>query len=111
MGRCRAILGRTMAATRASHSQENGVGPLLQFWRRARNMSQLALATDAEISCRHLSFIETGRANPSRDMVLLLASALDIPLRERNALLLAAGFAPVYGESDMEAPELTAVRS
>jgi transcriptional regulator with XRE-family HTH domain len=74
-------------------------------------MSQLALATDAEISCRHLSFIETGRANPSRDMVLLLASALDIPLRERNALLLAAGFAPVYGESDMEAPELAAVRA
>src|SRR5262245_20796065 len=106
----RAILGPTMPTTRASRGQDGGVGPLLQFWRRTRNLSQLALATDAEISCRHLSFIETGRANPSRDMVLLLASALDIPLRERNALLLAAGFAPVYGESHMEAPELAAVR-
>ena len=71
-----------MPAARASRSPDGSVGPLLQFWRRARNLSQLALAADAEISSRHLSFIETGRANPSREMVMLLASALDIPLRE-----------------------------
>src|SRR5262245_58456765 len=99
-----------MSTARARRDQEGGVGPLLQYWRRARSLSPLALATDAEISPRHLSFIETGRANPSREMVLLLASALDIPLRERNALLLAAGFAPAYTESNMDAPELAAVR-
>lgn len=89
---------------------DSSVGALLQHWRRARQLSQLALATQAEISSRHLSFVETGRANPSRDMVLLLASVLDVPLRERNALLLAAGFAPVYHESNLDAPELAAVR-
>src|SRR5262245_25808301 len=87
------------------------VGALLQHWRKQRHLSQLALATEAEISPRHLCFIETGRAKPSREMVLLLASALDVPLRERNALLLAAGFAPVYAESGLDAPELVAVRS
>ena len=65
----------------------------------------------AEVSPRHLCFLETGRANPSREMVLVLASALDVPLRERNALLLAAGFAPVYSESSMDEPELAAVRA
>ena len=73
--------------------------------------SQLAaLATEAEISPRHLSFVETGRAQPSREMVLRLAGALDVPLRERNALLLAGGFAPVYPESPLDAPVLAAVR-
>jgi len=86
------------------------VGSLLQGFRKARHLSQLALATEAEISARHLCFIETGRANPSRDMVLRLAGVLDVPLRERNALLLAAGFAPVYLESTMDAPQLAAVR-
>jgi len=69
------------------------VGPLFAYWRNLRRMSQLALATEAEVSPRHVSFIESGRSNPSRDMVLLLASVLDVPLRERNRLLAAAGFA------------------
>jgi transcriptional regulator with XRE-family HTH domain len=86
------------------------VGALLQYWRKARQLSQLALATQAQISSRHLCFVETGRANPSRDMVLLLADTLDVPLRERNALLLAAGFAPLYPESKLDAPALGAVR-
>ena len=73
-------------------------------------MSQLALANEAEVSPRHVCFLETGRARPSREMVLLLATALDVPLRERNALLLAAGFAPVYNETNIDAPELGPVR-
>jgi transcriptional regulator with XRE-family HTH domain len=87
------------------------VGALLQHWRKARHLSQLALATEAEISPRHLCFLERGRARPSREMVLLLASVLDVPLRERNALLLAAGFAPVYPESSLGASELGTVKS
>jgi transcriptional regulator with XRE-family HTH domain len=86
------------------------VGPLLQHWRRTRRLSQLALAAEAEVSARHLCFIETGRASPSRAMVLKLAAVLDVPLRERNALLLAAGFAPGYAESPLDAPALAAVR-
>ena len=86
------------------------VGPLLQQWRRSRRLSQLALAAEAAVSIRHLCFIETGRASPSRAMVLKLAEVLDVPLRERNTLLLAAGFAPVYRESALDAPALEAVR-
>lgn len=86
------------------------VGGLLRQWRKSRRLSQLALAAEADVSLRHLCFIETGRARPSRVMVLRLADALDVPLRERNALLLAAGFAPAYRESPMEAPVLAAVR-
>jgi transcriptional regulator with XRE-family HTH domain len=71
------------------------IGPLLQHWRRARQMSQLALGHEADVSPRHVCFLEAGRAKPSREMVLLLADALKVPLRERNALLLAAGFAPL----------------
>jgi transcriptional regulator with XRE-family HTH domain len=85
-------------------------GPLLKHWRNARRLSQLALSAEAAVSLRHLSFIETGRASPSRAMVLKLAEVLDVPLRERNALLLGAGFAPVYQESEMDAPTLAAVR-
>lgn len=88
----------------------SGVGIMLQQWRKSRRLSQLALAAEAAVSLRHLCFIETGRARPSRTMVLRLAEALDIPLRERNALLLAAGFAPVYHESPLDGPELVAVR-
>src|SRR5512132_3816873 len=99
-----------MPEMRRPRSRAGSIGSLLQGWRKTRQLSQLALATHAEISSRHLCFIETGRAQPSREMVLLLASALDVPLRERNALLLAAGFAPVYQESAMDAPELAAVR-
>ena len=82
------------------------VGPLLQHWRKARRLSQLALASEAAVSVRHLCFIETGRSRPSRTMVLRLAEVLDVPLRERNALLLAAGFAPVYQESAFDAPSI-----
>ena len=86
------------------------VGTLLQYWRDARGMSQLALAIEADVSPRHVSFVETGRAKPSREMVLQLATALDVPLRERNGLLLAAGYAPIFLESHLDAPELRAVR-
>jgi len=85
------------------------VGRLFAEWRKTRRLSQLALASDAAISARHLSFIETGRSTPSRDMVLRLASVLEVPLRERNTLLVAAGFAPEYVESQLDAPELAAV--
>ena len=76
----------------------------------ARHLSQLALATEAGISTRHLSFLETGRAQPSREMVQLLAGMLDVPLGERNALLVSAGYAPVYGDRPLGAPELEPVR-
>lgn len=87
------------------------IGPLLQYWRRERKLSQLALAHEANVSPRHVCFLETGRAKPSRDMVLLLADALTVPLRERNALLLAAGFAPMFRESTLDAPELVPVKT
>lgn len=86
------------------------VGTLLAYWRNLRRLSQLALATEADVSPRHLSFIESGRSNPSRDMVLLLARALDVPLRERNTLLEAAGFAAAYRVSELGEPQLVAVR-
>jgi transcriptional regulator with XRE-family HTH domain len=87
------------------------IGPLLQYWRKARQMSQLALATEADVSPRHVCFLETGRAKPSREMVLLLANALQVPLRERNGLLLAAGFAPLFRESSLNDPYLEPVRT
>lgn len=88
----------------------SAVGSLLREWRGVRRMSQLALATAAEVSPRHLSFVETGRAEPSREMVLTLARALDVPLRERNAMLSAAGYAPIYRETRLEAPEMEDMR-
>ena len=84
---------------------------LLRWWRRRRAMSQLELAGRAEVSQRHLSFLELGRAAPSRAMVLRLAAALEVPLRQQNALLMAAGFAPVWQETEFAAPELASVRS
>ncbi len=87
------------------------IGERLRAWRQRRRLSQLDLALEAEISQRHLSFVESGRAAPSREMVLRLAAALDVPLRERNALLLAAGYAPVYPERPLDAPEMAAARS
>lgn len=81
-------------------------GTLLRAWRQRRSLSQLALASEAEISQRHLSFIESGRSVPSRAMIIRLADQLAIPLRERNALLTAAGFAPVYASRDAGDPEL-----
>src|SRR5215510_8993634 len=85
-------------------------GALLREWRQRRNLSQLELATRSAVSVRHLSFIETGRARPSREMVLHLAERLDIPLRDRNQLLLAAGFAPVFGERSLDESEMAPVR-
>lgn len=87
------------------------IGPLLRDWRQRRRRSQLDLALDAEVSTRHLSFIETGRAAPSRDLVLHLADHLEVPLRERNALLLAAGYAPVYRATPLESGEMASVRA
>ncbi|KRE88883.1 XRE family transcriptional regulator [Frateuria sp. Soil773] len=86
------------------------MGNLLREWRAARRLSQLALALDAGTSARHLSCIETGKAQPSREMVVRLADALGMPLRQRNALLAAAGFAPGYAETPLATPELAQVR-
>ena len=86
------------------------VGPLLRTWRERRRMSQLDLALEAGVSARHLSFVETGRSRPSRGMVLQLAAELDVPLRDRNQLLLAAGYAPVYGQRGLDDPDMGAVR-
>src|SRR5258707_12040609 len=86
------------------------VGDLLREWRRRRRMSQLDLAMEAEISARHLSFLETGRSQPSRDMLLHLAEQLEIPLRDRNLLLVTAGFAPVFPERPLGDPSLGAAR-
>lgn len=86
------------------------VGDHLRAWRRRRRMSQLDLAGEAEVSSRHLSFVETGRANPSRDMVLRLAERLEVPMRERNVLLVAAGYAPIFQERSLDDPALSAAR-
>ena len=83
------------------------IGDLLREWRALRRMSQLQLALEADVSQRHLSFIESGRSAPSRDMVLKLAERLDMPLRQRNRLLLTAGFSPEYGERDLGDPSLS----
>ena len=85
-------------------------GTHLRHWRQHRRMSQLDLANEAEISTRHLSYVETGRAAPSREMVLRLAERLEVPLRERNALLVAAGFAPMYRQRALDDPALAAAR-
>ncbi len=82
---------------------------LLRWWREHRGFSQLELAGRADISQRHLSFMELGRASPSREMVMRLTAALDVPLRQQNALLLAAGFAPVWRETDLASPELAQI--
>jgi transcriptional regulator with XRE-family HTH domain len=97
-----------VAATTSTHV---GFGELLREWRRRRSVSQLELSLDADISTRHLSFVETGRSQPSRDIVVRLAESLQIPLRERNALLLAAGYAPIYGERPLQSAEMEPVRS
>ncbi len=86
------------------------VGEMLREWRQRRRLSQLAFACDAEISARHLSFLETGRSKPSRDMLLHLAERLEMPFRERNALLIAAGYAPVYSETRLDSPDAAAAR-
>jgi transcriptional regulator with XRE-family HTH domain len=88
-----------------------GVGELLRDWRRRRHLSQLDVSLDAAVSARHLSFVETGRSKPSRELVLHLAEHLEVPLRDRNALLLAAGYAPVYPETGLDAEEMAPVRA
>ncbi|MEM9561833.1 MAG: helix-turn-helix transcriptional regulator [Actinomycetota bacterium] len=85
-------------------------GASLRWWRTTRRFSQLDLASAAEVSSRHLSFLETGKAHPSREMVIHLATVLDVPLRDRNRLLHAAGFAPAYSEQDLDTPEMDDVR-
>jgi transcriptional regulator with XRE-family HTH domain len=86
------------------------VGPLLREWRERRRLSQLGLAVDAGVSARHVSFVENGRARPSPEMVLHLAERLEVPLRERNRLLLSAGYAPVYGQRTLDDAEMKPVR-
>ena len=86
-------------------------GDLLRQWRQRRRLSQLDLAIQANVSSRHLSFVETGRARPSSEMILHLAEHLDVPLRDRNALLLAGGYAPAYPERTLAEPALQAVKN
>jgi transcriptional regulator with XRE-family HTH domain len=101
-----------MAQTHAARAAAApAIGALLQYWRKTRNLSQMALANEAAVSSRHVCFLETGRARPSREMVLHLADTMSVPLRERNALLIAAGYAPVFQESSLDAPQLASVRA
>jgi len=92
-------------------SQARPVGQLLRSWRERRRLSQLELSHSVDVSTRHLSYLETGRAKPSRAMVLRLAEHLDVPLRDRNRLLLSAGFAPAYSEAGLHSPQLAAGRA
>src|SRR4051794_12373135 len=98
------------STARADRAQPLHIGDHLREWRQRRHLSQLDLAVDAEISARHLSFVETGRAAPSRDMVLKLAERLNVPLRERNVLLVAAGFAPAFPRWQRGGPGLETAR-
>lgn len=102
--------GRTVH-TQPAHFSDATVGELIRQWRQRRRWSQLDLAGEAEISTRHLSFVETGRARPSREMLLRLAEQLELPLRERNVLLVAAGFAPIFRERGLDDPELAQARA
>lgn len=114
MGRISAVVAVSQPLQHQSSPQPVGqrpIGELLRQWRERRRLSQLTLALDTEISTRHLSFVENGRAAPSREMVLRLAEQLEVPLRERNSLLLAAGYAPVYPQSGLDDTTMTAVRT
>jgi transcriptional regulator with XRE-family HTH domain len=99
-----------MVAVMSVASPPRSVGELLRDWRQRRRLSQLDLSVEAEVSARHLSFVETGRSKPSRELLLHLAEHLDVPLRERNAWLLAAGYAPLYQESQLDADHMEPVR-
>jgi transcriptional regulator with XRE-family HTH domain len=99
------------ATARADPIKPIHIGDHLREWRQRRHLSQLDLAVDAEISARHLSFVETGRAAPSREMVLKLAERLNVPLRERNVLLVAAGFAPAFPQRSLDDPALRSARA
>jgi transcriptional regulator with XRE-family HTH domain len=98
------------AASTQPVNTDRHVGDFLREWRQRRRLSQMDLALEAEISTRHLSFLETGRSQPSREMVLLLAEKLDMPLRERNIMLVSAGFAPVYSQRSLDDPALASMR-
>jgi transcriptional regulator with XRE-family HTH domain len=102
--------GRPVGAREREYGMDQGLGDLLRDWRQRRRLSQLALALDAGISARHLSFVETGRAQASRAVVLRLAEELGLPLRERNRLLLAAGYAPGFQARPLDDPALAAAR-
>src|SRR5579864_3306050 len=99
------------ATAKAERAEPANIGEHLRQWRLRRHLSQLDLAGEAEISARHLSFVETGRAAPSRDMVLRLAERLNVPLRERNVLLVAAGFAPAFPQRALDDPALKSARA
>ena len=101
--------GHVEAAEARNEGYFSDFGSALRYWRTRRGYSQLRLAVDSSVSQRHLSFLESGRAQPSRDLVLKLGIALDVPLRQRNAMLLAAGFAPAYQERNLSDPELSSV--
>jgi len=98
------------ASAKAERARPVHIGDHLREWRQRRHLSQLDLAGDAEISARHLSFVETGRAAPSREMVLKLAERLNVPLRERNVLLISAGFAPAFPQRPLDDPALRSAR-
>jgi transcriptional regulator with XRE-family HTH domain len=102
---------RQIAYLRPMSGHLRSVGDHLKGWRQRRRLSQLDLATEANISARHLSFVETGRSVPSREMILHLAEELKIPMRERNVLLVAGGYAPIFRERALDDPALAAARS
>jgi transcriptional regulator with XRE-family HTH domain len=104
-------MNRYVSTARTERSQPLHIGEYLRDWRQRRHRSQLDLAVDAEISARHLSFVETGRASPSREMVMKLAERLDVPLRERNVLLVAAGYAPAFAQRSLDDPMLKSARA
>lgn len=102
--------GMDTSPAAARRAAPRAFGEHLRDWRQRRRLSQLDLAQEADISTRHLSFVETGRSMPSREMVLRLAERLEVPLRERNALLVAAGYAPMYRERALDDPALAPAR-
>ena len=102
--------GEPYRADMSTAAQTAPVGSLIREWRTRRRVSQLELSSETGVSTRHLSFIETGRSRPSREMVLRLAEHLDLPLRERNAVLLAAGYAPIYSQTPLTAESMRDVR-
>ncbi len=96
--------------TRTTDRGLDSFGVLLKQWRSQRGFSQLDLAVTSQVSQRHISFLESGRAKPSREMVLQLAEVLEIPLRQQNLMLTAAGFAPIHAQTDLSAPEMASIR-
>ena len=108
---CRDALGSFRVVSALAADPRRDVGGLLRDWRRRRRISQLDLSVEAEVSARHLSFVETGRSRPSRELVLHLAEHLEVPLRERNVLLLAAGYAPAYTETPLDAEVMAPARA